>query len=147
MKLNEKLFHSHPRATQAALPETLDAANALSECVVACTLCADACLAEDNVGMMRRCIRSDLDCAEICASTLRLILRQTETVAEIVRQQVHACVIACQLCAEECGRHEHEHCRLCAQTCHHCQEACNRLLGEISSSGVVSAENMESELP
>ena len=33
-----------------------------------CTACADACLGEDDVGELTRCIRLDLDCADLCAA-------------------------------------------------------------------------------
>jgi hypothetical protein len=54
-------------------------------------------------------------------------------------------VIACQRCADECARHAtaHAHCKLCAEACHHCQERCNFLLGEITSAG--TAEEITEE--
>ena len=35
----------------------------------------------------------------------------------------------------------HDHCRINAETCRYCQERCNFLLGEISSSGTAEATN------
>jgi hypothetical protein len=144
MKTLERILKTHPHAASVPVDETNNASDALLECVEACTICADACLAEAHVEKLRRCIRATEDCADICATTLRIIGRQTETVAEMVRQQVHACLVACQLCAEECQKHDHAHCRVCAQACRRCQEACNRLLGEISSNGVIPADPLES---
>lgn len=143
MKTLERILKTHPHANSAPLDELNAASDALLACVEACTICADACLAEEHATNLRRCIRATSDCADICTATLRVVARQTETVAEMVRQQVHACLVACQLCAEECDRHDHTHCKVCARACRECQEACNRLLGEIGSDGVVTGDPME----
>lgn len=119
---------------------------ALEACAGICTSCADACLAEpDDVGQLRRCISTNLDCADICNATARVLTRQTETPNELVHAQLHACVLACQICGDECERHsdKHDHCRICADTCRHCQERCNFLLGAISSSGLADATNAD----
>jgi hypothetical protein len=144
MNTFERILKTHPRAENVRVAETHAASEALFACIEACTVCADACLAEPHVDKLRRCLRGTLDCADICSATLRLVARQTDTIGEMVRQQVHACLVACQLCAEECETHEHAHCRMCAQACRRCQEACNRLMGEISSSGTIPADPLES---
>jgi hypothetical protein len=143
MKTLERMLKTHPHASKIPLEELNAASDALLACTEACTVCADACLAEEHAMGLRRCIRATSDCADICATTLRIVARQTEGVAEMVRQQVHACLVACQLCAEECEKHDHLHCKVCAQACRRCQEACNRLLGVLGSDGVVSGEMME----
>lgn len=137
-KLIETMLRSHPRADLQRADKYADVLDALSLCRQVCVSCADACLGEDQVAHLRRCIRTDLDCADVCEATLRLVMRQTESPHELVQAQLHACVLACQLCADECEQHAsmHDHCRVCAETCRHCQERCNFLLGEISSSGV-----------
>ncbi len=143
MKTVDRILRAHPRAQSPALEEINACTDALLACIEACTICADGCLAEPRVDQMRRCIRANQDCADICTASMRLIVRQTETIAEMVRQQVHASVFACQLCAEECERHDAAYCRLCAAACRRCQEACNRMLGQISASGVITAEQVE----
>lgn len=64
----ERMLGAHPAAGSAArfrvLVECLDAC---AECATACTMCADACLAEPGVAELTRCIRLDLDCADLCA--------------------------------------------------------------------------------
>jgi len=42
-------------------------------CAQACTACADACLSEsdEQLPMLRKCIRTDEDCADICSTTAR----------------------------------------------------------------------------
>src|SRR5690554_5492529 len=39
------------------------------ECAQACTACADACLSEDMVAELTKCIRTNLDCADLCETT------------------------------------------------------------------------------
>ena len=95
-----------------------------------CTACADACLAEEMVAELRSCITTDLNCADLCAATGRVLSRQAGYDAEVTRAALTACRDACRRCAEECERHAdmHEHCRICADACRRCAEACDRLL-------------------
>jgi hypothetical protein len=55
------------------------------DCAQVCTACADACLAEDMVADLRTCIRTNLDCADICGTTGRAISRQTGRNVEVLR--------------------------------------------------------------
>ncbi|HEU5147385.1 MAG TPA: four-helix bundle copper-binding protein [Chryseosolibacter sp.] len=32
------------------------------------------------------------------------------------------------MCAEECNKHNHEHCKVCAEACLACAEACHALV-------------------
>ncbi len=56
----------------------------------ACSACADACLGEDMVADLAACIRTDLDCADICQTTGTIINRQTATNTGIVRSLLEA---------------------------------------------------------
>jgi hypothetical protein len=133
----ETMLRRHPHPDTQHLRDYGETLDALTACVEVCTSCADACLAEEHPEMLRACIRLTQDCAEVCALTAHLLTRQTETPSALVHAQLHTCVIACQLCSEECEHHasRHEHCRICMETCRHCQEQCNFLMGELSSSG------------
>ena len=104
--------------------------NACFDCSQACAACADACLAEEMVAEMRRCITTDANCADICATTGRVLSRQTEYDAEVTRAMLVACRDACRRCAEECEQHAgmHDHCRVCAEACRRCERACAALL-------------------
>ena len=106
------------------------AVDATLACSQTCTACADACLAEPDVADMRRCIRDDLDCADICAATSRIPSRQTAGDPAITRAVLEACIQACDSCAASCGEHRdhHEHCRICADACEACGQACRALL-------------------
>ena len=80
---------------------------------------------------LRKCIRLDLDCADICDTTGRVLTRQTEYDAPTAKAQLEACAEACGTCWEECKSHadHHEHCRICAEACRRCEEACREPLG------------------
>ncbi|NHC14190.1 four-helix bundle copper-binding protein [Motilibacter deserti] len=110
------------------------AIEALIACSEACTACADACLSESSVAELTKCIRSDLDCADICATTARVLSRHTAYDANITRSVLEACATACKSCGDECERHAtmHDHCRICAEACRNCEQACRGLLATIS---------------
>jgi hypothetical protein len=129
------MLKTHPQPGRIDPSLLAPAANELFDCAQACTACADACLGEDQVPNLRRCIRTCLDCADICMTTGRLVARQTETDAKLVRSQLEACVTACRICAEECERHaaHHEHCRICGESCRRCEQACDQLTGAIAA--------------
>lgn len=116
---------------RAALAATIDA---LVACSQACTACADACLSEDMVAELTTCIRTDLDCADICATTARVLSRHTGYDANISRALLEACATACRACGDECATHAdmHEHCRICADACRACERACRDLLATMS---------------
>jgi len=85
--------------------------------------------------MLARCIRLDLDCAEVCGATGRILSRQTATDSQMLRVALEACAQACHLCGEECEQHaEHmEHCRICANVCRRCESACNNLVSAMGA--------------
>jgi hypothetical protein len=95
-------------------------------CAQACVACADACLGERKPDMLDRCIRLNLDCADICGVTGRIATRQQATDVELVMRQIEVCARACATCAEECEKHQamHAHCRICADACRRCEKAC-----------------------
>lgn len=105
----------------------------LAACSQACTACADACLSEDMVDELRKCIRTNLDCADICDTTARVLSRHTGYDANLTRAMLQACVQACRSCGDECAAHagHHEHCRVCAEACRACEQACTELLAAI----------------
>ncbi len=92
-------------------------------CALTCEECETACLNEDNITLMARCIELDRDCADICLLAARLIQRE----AEINKDFLLVCEKMCQMCAEECRKHNHEHCQHCAEVCEACAEACRDL--------------------
>ena len=104
------------------------------ECAQTWTACADACLSEDGVANLVKCVRTCLDCADICDATGRVLSRHTGYDVGLTRATLQACVTVCRACAGECERRAqmHEHCRVCAQACRHCEQACQELLSSLS---------------
>ncbi|MCD0447345.1 hypothetical protein LO763_27385 [Glycomyces sp. A-F 0318] len=101
-------------------------------CAQACTACADACLSESDVGALVKCVRSNLDCADVCAATGRVLSRHTGYDANVTRAVLEACAAACKACGDMCAEHEHmAHCRHCADKCRACERACRDLLASL----------------
>jgi hypothetical protein len=131
-----EMLETYPRSFNVDAGLLARAIDALVQCANTCTQCADACLSEDDVTSMVKCIRLDLDCADICLTTSRVVSRQTEYDANVTRPQLEACIAVCKSCADECERHGSHmaHCRLCAETCRGCEQACAELLDAINRS-------------
>ena len=122
--------HPSPAAHVGKLAACVDACRA---CLVTCTSCADACIGGDDPKAMAECIRTDLDCADICAATISVLTRQTKPNTSILKAQVQAMVAACKACGDSCLSHAdmHEHCKLCGETCRDCERTCNDLLSSL----------------
>lgn len=126
-----EMLVAHPGTREesydAALEECI---TACLECGQTCTACADACLAAPMVAELAGCIRTDLDCADICHATSAVLSRRTSPDERLVRAALEACRVACDVCAQECREHaaDHAHCRICAEECRRCEEACAALI-------------------
>ncbi|WP_026851898.1 four-helix bundle copper-binding protein [Glaciibacter superstes] len=133
MTVTEEMLNSHPGADVAASDLLITAIDACYECAQAGTACADACLAEDTVADLVRCIGTDHDCADVCVATGAVLSRQSASDDNLTAALLAACVTACSTCADECESHAdmHEHCRICGEACRRCQKACRALLIEI----------------
>lgn len=107
------------------------------DCAQSCDACADACLGEQQIDMLRRCIRLNQDCADVCIATGRMLSRQQHADVSLVRAQLDACLLACQSCGDECAKHaqRHEHCRVCAEACRTCARACQIAIAALGSTG------------
>src|SRR4029079_9515816 len=103
---------------------------ACRDCAATCIICADACLGEEMVAELRRCIRLDLDCADICTATAGVVGRAATGGQPHIRLLLEACADACQRCGDECKSHAqmHAHCRICAEVCYACAAACRKAL-------------------
>ena len=82
---------------------------------------------EENVSTLSRCIRLNNDCADICEMAGRILSRQNSTDWDLVESVLSNVILASNLCADECEKHEghHEHCRICAEVCRNCAEVCH----------------------
>ena len=136
MTIAERMLDTYPGDFKVDKTLLARCIEACSECEEACTACADGCLSEQGqVESLVKCIRLNLDCADICAATARVVSRQTEYDANVTRPQLEACIAACKSCGDECeihAQHGMEHCRVCAEQCRTCEQACNELLQAIA---------------
>lgn len=131
MSTASKMLETYPKdlggIDRGALTSCIEAC---LECGQACTACADACLSEDSVLQLTTCVRTNLDCTDMCAVTAQVLSRQTGYDANLTRAVLEACATACRSCADECDQHadHHEHCRICAACCRRCEQACRQLM-------------------
>ena len=94
----------------------------LNDCVAECNHCTTACLDEQDVQMLSKCIKLNIDCAQICSLTTSLLVRGSEHGEHLMKE----CAEICDACAEECEKHSHlEHCKKCAEACRACAEECS----------------------
>jgi hypothetical protein len=131
-----QMLKTHPQKLFVGAEELSRCIRECLACEQVCVSCADACLGEENVQALRRCIRLNLDCADLCNVTARLLSRQQDPDLELIRRQVQLLAEVCRRCGEECARHQarHEHCRVCAEACRSCEDSCNRLLQTLGAS-------------
>ncbi|MEW5804418.1 MAG: four-helix bundle copper-binding protein [bacterium] len=127
----QNMLETHPykQTVKKYMDKLVAAIDETSMCSQTCVTCADACVGEKDT-MLAACIRLDMDCADICCTTNRLLSRLTETPMNVVRSQLQTCIVACQECGAECNKHaeQYEHCRICADACSRCAQACTDLL-------------------
>ena len=125
----------NPAAERSLLDDCLEAC---AQCELACVACADACLGELQIDALRACIRLNIDCADTCDVTARLLARRRTGDPEFLRAQLEACARICASCGAECLRHagHHEHCRICAEVCRRCEERCWETLRGLASDGI-----------
>lgn len=124
----QKMIDAHPQVEDKTEDLVLAARHAML-CSLFCTSCADACVAEDME--MAQCIRNCLDCADVCAATARLAVRRTAQNIDVLRSQMEACIKACETCAEECEKHDNDHCKWCAKMCRECADDCRKALSQV----------------
>jgi len=134
MTVTAQMLETYPRDLGGVDVEKLrQCIDACFECEQTCTACADACLSEKMVSDLAKCIRTNLDCADVCATTGRVLSRHTGYDAHITRAILEACIQACRSCGDVCSDHSsmHEHCRVCAESCRTCEQACRDLLAAL----------------
>ncbi len=129
----QSMLEKHPKPMNVDLAAVTKVIDSAFECAQICTSCADACLSEEMVAELRYCIRRNLDCADICDTTARVLSRQTEPEMTLLRVQLEACMTACKLCGDECEKHKdmHAHCQVCMESCRSCEAACEALLHQL----------------
>jgi hypothetical protein len=136
MSYVKQMLDTYPRTFNLDAEQLAAATEALYDCAQACTACADACLSEEQVAELVKCIQLNLNCADVCITAGRALPRQTEYDANLTKALLEACVQTCRSCGDECERHAEmgmEHCRVCAEACRRCEQACQALIDAISA--------------
>lgn len=130
MTTTTEMLGTHPGTTTMDRRLLAECIDACIECAESCTACADACIGEETIAELRTCIRLNLDCADICDATGRVLFRMVQGGGDLSRSLLQACTQACRSCAAECERHAAamDHCRICAEACRRCEHACEALL-------------------
>jgi uncharacterized protein DUF6158 len=116
------LLDSHPQRRTMDNRVLADTIATLQDCAQTCSACADACLSEPDAAALVACVRLNLDCADVCIATARVLSRSGTTTEALL----DACAQICRACADECARHatHHEHCRITAQAARIADQAC-----------------------
>ncbi|HEY6738042.1 MAG TPA: four-helix bundle copper-binding protein [Actinopolymorphaceae bacterium] len=134
-----EMLDAYPAEINLDKRELAQAIDALMNCAQTCTACADACLSEspDMLGHLTRCIRDNLDCADICTTTAMVLSRHTGYDARLTKAQVQAAMQALMTCADSCGEHRdmHDHCRVCEEACRSTYDMLGRLEPHLQPSG------------
>ena len=130
MTNTREMLDASPTGVPAGAPQVAAAIDACLDCLQSCTSCADADLAEKDVGDLSTCIALCVTCADVCDVMARVLSRPASSDSVLVHRLLQACVRTCTSCAEECGRHaaHHRHCAICEQVCRTCIDACTSLL-------------------
>ncbi|WP_027345567.1 four-helix bundle copper-binding protein [Hamadaea tsunoensis] len=121
---------THPARRSADHSVVTETIALLDECAQICTTCADACLYEEETDRLATCIRLDLDCADICATAVRMLCRAPAKDLSYVAAMLDLVRLACRRSAEECAQHadKYEHCKVCAEAAIACERACGAFI-------------------
>jgi len=126
----ERMLRTNPERPFAPPDALGNCIHACMEAAQVCTACADACVGEHLVGHLATCIRLNLDCADICSMTSRVLTRQQSPDLTVIAMTIELCAAAAATCASECERHadHHAHCQVAASACHRCFDACRSMM-------------------
>ncbi len=140
MTFTAQMLDTYPAGINLDKAQLAQVIDALAACAQACTACADACLSEspEMLPHLTKCIRDNLDCADVCDVTVRVLSRHTGYDANLTRAQLQAALAATRTCGDSCAEHRdmHEHCRICEQACRQAQQALDGLLGQLQPAQV-----------
>ena len=73
----QEMIEVHPQPPSLDRDALLRCIDECFDCAATCTSCADACLGEQDVQVLVRCIRLNHDCADACDAAGRILTRQT----------------------------------------------------------------------
>ncbi len=103
---------------------------ALSACMQACVMCADADAAEG----MGRCASMCSNCADMCDSMMKMMLRMHGWDMGVMMSMMQSTTMMARACSAECMMHADmsEHCRMCAMACDQLVMTMEKMMGMMS---------------
>lgn len=94
--------------------------DASTACISVASHCAQACIEEGR----SKCAKHCLEVVEICKTMAVLAARDSIHVSAVAQ----ACAVICEACADECAKHDNDHCRACAEACRRCAAECRQMM-------------------
>ena len=89
-----EMLNAHPGTAAIDADALIECIEACFDCSQACSACADAGLGEEMVSHhMRRCMTMCLNCSDQCATTGRILSRQTESESAMARAVRIMCAV------------------------------------------------------
>lgn len=100
----------------------------LQECIEACEealhACQECAAADIREKEDSQCALINLDCADICAATLKALARGSGHHGDFCALCAHLCRLSARACAPHADKHVH--CKRCQQACETCAAACEK---------------------
>jgi len=91
--------------------------------VQACYECFNECLQEPDIQARDKCIRSLIECAQMCQMSAGLMSLN----ASMAKEHCKLCAEICKMCAKECDKFKDDHCKQCADVCRMCADECRKM--------------------
>jgi hypothetical protein len=128
----QELLRTVPASTSVDSGLLAAVVDALQDCEEAVTACAAAMLGASSTGLLAA-VGSDTDCADVAATTRRVLIRSGGPDGSLMSAQLEACLVACERSNDLCSPHagHHDHCRLCSTATRQCAELCRRLIAAL----------------
>ncbi|MCU1571752.1 MAG: uncharacterized protein JWR33_2493, partial [Naasia sp.] len=104
--------------------------DACSACMQACTMCSDSMSGMEGMGT---CAALCANCADMCGTMMRMMLRPTGMERDSMMAALEACIAMCRVCRDECTTHMSmsETCAMCAAACDACMTACEDMMSAL----------------
>ena len=97
-----------------------DCIDACNLCAVDCGICFSHMAGKESINACPSCC---IECAAICRLCTDAIARNSP----FAKQLCKLCADICDWCAKECGAHDMDHCKRCAEACRDCAAACRKM--------------------
>lgn len=119
-----------------SMPTGMDM-SAMQDCIDQCSMCMQACMicADQMAGMegMGRCASMSAMCADVCQTTMRMMLRPAGMDTGAMESMLKACMAMCEATMDEHRSHADASsaCAMCADACEACMTSCRTMMGSM----------------